>query len=147
MAGESASGYQRGGMVTKIEAAQIAIGAGCRMVIAKGELQAIRYRRLPRSKPATGDVVPAARDPVTARKRWIAGTLEPKGAVIVDDGAAQALARGQEPVAGRRHRGRGRFRARRCGRSSGPATGREIGRGSDRLWPDEAKRHHRPQEQ
>jgi glutamate 5-kinase len=32
---------------------------------------------------------------VAARKRWIAGTLEPKGAVIVDNGAAEALTRGK----------------------------------------------------
>jgi glutamate 5-kinase len=34
-------------------------------------------------------------DPVTARKRWIAGTLEPKGSFIVDAGAAAALASGK----------------------------------------------------
>jgi glutamate 5-kinase len=34
-------------------------------------------------------------DPVTARKRWIAGTLEPRGAFIVDGGAAAALASGR----------------------------------------------------
>jgi glutamate 5-kinase len=32
---------------------------------------------------------------VAARKRWIGGTLEPKGAVIVDRGAAEALTRGK----------------------------------------------------
>jgi len=30
-----------------------------------------------------------------ARKRWIAGTLEPKGAVTVDQGAAKAIASGK----------------------------------------------------
>ena len=34
-------------------------------------------------------------DPVAARKRWIAGTLEPKGAIIIDKGAAEALTRGK----------------------------------------------------
>lgn len=28
---------------------------------------------------------------MTARKRWISGTLEPRGAIIVDEGAAEAL--------------------------------------------------------
>jgi len=32
---------------------------------------------------------------LAARKRWIAGTLEPKGAMIVDRGAAEALTRGK----------------------------------------------------
>ena len=33
--------------------------------------------------------------PLTARKRWIAGALNPVGALVVDDGAAQALAKGK----------------------------------------------------
>jgi glutamate 5-kinase len=37
----------------------------------------------------------APSDPVAARKRWIAGTLEPKGAIIIDDGAAGALEAGK----------------------------------------------------
>jgi glutamate 5-kinase len=37
--------------------------------------------------------VPSA-NPAGARKAWIAGALETRGAVIVDDGAAQALKRG-----------------------------------------------------
>ena len=37
---------------------------------------------------------PASKNPVTARKRWIAGTLKPLGALIIDAGAANALLRG-----------------------------------------------------
>ena len=37
--------------------------------------------------------IPSA-EPSTARKRWIAGTVNPSGAIVVDDGAAAALKRG-----------------------------------------------------
>ena len=59
------------------------------MVIASGKvmhpLQAL-------AKKGTATWFLARSDPVTARKRWIAGTLEPKGAVVLDNGAVQALA-------------------------------------------------------
>ncbi|HKW55366.1 MAG TPA: glutamate 5-kinase [Stellaceae bacterium] len=91
MAGEANSGYSSGGMVTKLAAARIAMGAGCRMVIARGEpmhpLAAIEA-----GAPCTW-FLPAA-EPRTARKRWIAGTINPMGALVVDDGAAAALRRG-----------------------------------------------------
>jgi glutamate 5-kinase len=34
-------------------------------------------------------------NPVTSRKRWIAGSLEPKGTLTIDAGAAAALRRGK----------------------------------------------------
>ncbi|HEX4112650.1 MAG TPA: glutamate 5-kinase [Stellaceae bacterium] len=91
MAGAAPAGYSSGGMVTKLVAARIAIAAGCRMVIAQGEpphpLRAIEAGArctwfLPSSEPRT------------ARKRWIAGMLNPAGCFTVDDGAAAALKRG-----------------------------------------------------
>jgi len=92
MAGRAAPGNASGGMVTKIEAAGIAMRAGCRMVIADGKKT--------HSLAAVGVggrctwFVPSA-SPATARKRWIAGALTPAGAITVDDGAAAALARGK----------------------------------------------------
>ncbi len=91
MAGTAPPGYSSGGMVTKLAAARIAMAAGCRMVIARGEghrpLTAIEDGArvswfLPPSEPRT------------ARKRWIAGAINTAGAFVVDDGAAAALARG-----------------------------------------------------
>jgi glutamate 5-kinase len=92
MAGDAGSELSRGGMVTKIEAAKIAVSAGTHMVIASGRV--MRPLQL-LAKEGTATWFLARSDPVTARKRWIAGTLEPKGAVIVDDGAVQALASGK----------------------------------------------------
>jgi glutamate 5-kinase len=91
MAGEAPAGYSSGGMVTKLVAARIAMAAGCRMVIAKGD--ALRpLAAIEAGGRATWFIPPS--EPRTARKRWIAGTLNPPGALIVDDGAAAALKRG-----------------------------------------------------
>jgi glutamate 5-kinase len=91
MGGEAPAGYSSGGMVTKLVAARIAMAAGCRMVIARGDplhpLTAIE-----KGARATW-FIPAA-EPRTARKRWIAGALNPMGVFVVDAGAAAALKRG-----------------------------------------------------
>ncbi|MGP1397548.1 MAG: glutamate 5-kinase [Inquilinaceae bacterium] len=91
MAGSAPPGYSSGGMVTKLAAARIAMAAGCRMAIARGTgerpLQALEA-----GAPCTW-FLPST-EPKTARKRWIAGALNPVGALIVDDGAAAALTRG-----------------------------------------------------
>jgi len=92
MAGASASDTARGGMLTKIEAGKIATTAGTHMVIASGHvdhpLQAIAD-----GAPCTWFLTPA--NPVTARKKWIAGSLEPRGALTVDAGAVRALRSGK----------------------------------------------------
>ena len=92
MAGATGSDYGTGGMVTKVEAARIAMAGGTNMVIAGGK----------RDHPlkALGDGAAATwflaeGDPVAARKRWIAGALEPRGAVLIDAGAVTALAAGK----------------------------------------------------
>jgi len=92
MAGEALPGYSSGGMVTKLAAARIAMGAGCRMAIAPGRAPH-PLGRLAAGGPCTW-FVPAA-EPRTARKRWIAGSLQPVGTLVIDDGAAAALSRGK----------------------------------------------------
>jgi glutamate 5-kinase len=91
MAGNAPPGSSSGGMVTKLAAARIALAAGCRMAIAKGEafhpLAAIDQ-----GARATW-FIPSA-EPLTARKRWIAGSVKLSGALVVDEGAASALKRG-----------------------------------------------------
>lgn len=92
MAGDAGSDLSRGGMVTKIEAAKIAISGGTHMAIASGK---VMHPLRALSQPHAGTWFIARQDPVTARKRWIAGTLEPRGTLTVDDGAARALAAGK----------------------------------------------------
>jgi glutamate 5-kinase len=91
MAGHAPVGYSSGGMVTKLAAARIAMAAGCRMVIARGE-DAHPLRAIEGGARVTW-FIPAS-EPRTARKRWIAGALNTAGVLVVDDGAATALARG-----------------------------------------------------
>lgn len=97
VAGEPGAGYGTGGMVTKIAAARIAMAAGCRMVIAKGKrLHALKALDKPAGEggaPCTW-FLPSA-EPLTARKRWIAGHLNVCGALTVDDGALAALRKGK----------------------------------------------------
>ena len=104
MAGGAPIGYSSGGMVTKLEAARIALGGGCHMVIAKGDLDH-PLRQLEKTsgqlETTAGNekssrstwFLPSA-TPQAARKRWIGGVLDPKGRLRVDQGAAQALRRG-----------------------------------------------------
>lgn len=88
MAGAAGSELSRGGMLTKIEAGKIATTAGTHMVIASGRV-ANPLKAIADGKPCTWFLTPA--NPVTARKKWIAGSLEPRGAIVIDAGAVKAL--------------------------------------------------------
>jgi glutamate 5-kinase len=92
MAGKPVSGVGSGGMVTKIEAGKIALSAGCNMVIASGhELHPLK--RITSGERCTWFL--AQSNAMQSRKRWIAGTLQPVGKLIVDDGAKGALSKGK----------------------------------------------------
>lgn len=82
----------RGGMKTKLEAARIAMAAGCRMVISSGVVNS-PLSRLETGGPSTS-FVPVG-NPITARKAWIAGSLNHRGRVTIDTGAVDALRRGK----------------------------------------------------
>lgn len=92
MAGKPVSGVGSGGMITKIEAGKIALGAGCHMVIASGHVEH-PLQRIINGERVTWFVASAT--PLQARKRWIAGSLQPVGRLVVDDGAHQALLKGK----------------------------------------------------
>jgi glutamate 5-kinase len=92
MAGGAASELSRGGMRTKIDAGKIATAAGCGMIIASGKtlnpLKAIE-------NGARSSWFAPSGTPVTARKTWIAGQLQPAGEIHVDAGAEKALYAGK----------------------------------------------------
>jgi glutamate 5-kinase len=92
MAGRAASDVGSGGMATKIAAARIALDAGCHMCIASGH-PLHPLKRVESGARCTW-FVPAA-TPATARKQWIAGSLQPAGILMIDAGAAGALQRGR----------------------------------------------------
>ncbi|MGP0059217.1 MAG: glutamate 5-kinase [Beijerinckiaceae bacterium] len=91
MAGDAASDHARGGMRTKIEAAKIATTGGTHMIIADGRVLH-PLARLEDGCPCTW--FSTGTNPVTARKKWIAGSIEPRGAVHIDAGAARAILAG-----------------------------------------------------
>ena len=88
MAGETRSDVGTGGMATKVQAASIATHAGCSTIIASGvisnPLQAL-------NDGARCTVFHASATPAAARKQWLAGVLEVRGELQIDDGAVQAL--------------------------------------------------------
>jgi glutamate 5-kinase len=125
MAGEAASDHARGGMRTKIEAGKIATAAGTHMVIACGHVDH------PLAAIAAGGRATwflASGNPVTSRKKWIAGALEPKGTLTIDAGAAAALRRGKSLLPAGVIRVEGAFGRGDAVIIRGPDGG-EIGRG------------------
>ncbi len=98
MAGEAPPGYSSGGMITKLEAAKIALAADCRMAIAPGgglnPLAAIIRGGRCTWFEAGADRA-AAGGPRSARKRWIAGSIAISGTLTIDRGAVRALGAGK----------------------------------------------------
>jgi glutamate 5-kinase len=125
MAGAAASELSRGGMRTKIEAAKIATSAGTHMLIASGKI-AHPLQAIADGGPCTWFLTPA--NPVTARKRWIAGSLEPKGTLVIDAGAVAALRAGKSLLPAGVIRVEGQFARGDAVVVRGPDT-HEIGRG------------------
>src|SRR5205085_5129897 len=83
MAASAPPGYSSGGMVTKLEAARIAMGAGCHMLIAEGEPDRDIGPLAAIEAGGRATLFLPHAEPRTARKAWIAGTVNPAGAVIV----------------------------------------------------------------
>jgi len=78
-----------GGMITKIDAAKIAVDSGITCVIANGRKENI-VLDLARGQ-INGTIFLPKKGYLEAKKRWIAFGSKPKGKVIVDDGAKKAL--------------------------------------------------------
>ncbi len=91
MAGDAGSGLSKGGMKTKLMAAKTATGAGCALVVTEGSVMH-PLSALEQGAPSTWFT--AQGDPQAARKRWIAA-MKPKGEIVIDAGAAIALAQGK----------------------------------------------------
>ena len=136
MAGGPGTSHGSGGMRTKLEAARIAVGAGCRMCIATGRV-ARPISALLGGGRATW-FLPAA-TPGAARKQWIAGTLNLRGSLRVDAGAERALAGGRSLLPAGVTAVTGEFE-RGDAVSVVTADGREVARGLTAYPADEAAR-------
>ncbi|TBR14270.1 MAG: glutamate 5-kinase [Rugosibacter sp.] len=93
MAGGAGSSISRGGMITKVRAAQRAARSGAHTLIVSGHapdalISASRGE-------AIGTLLYATESPLAARKQWLADHLQLAGSLILDDGAIQALTSGR----------------------------------------------------
>ena len=92
MAKNTHNDYGSGGMITKIEAARIAMDGGANMIIANGKANN------PIKSIMDGAKIShfiAKTTPHLARKKWISGMLTPNGRIFIDQGAKTALIRGK----------------------------------------------------
>ena len=125
-----------GGMRTKIEAAKIATRAGCAVAITKGA-EFNPLQRLASGARATWFLPNAS--PRAAYKAWIAGSLAPQGALVIDEGAATAVRAGKSLLAAGVTEVQGKFEKGDCIRVLS-TSGAEIARGLARYDAGDASR-------
>jgi len=92
LAGGAGSAHGTGGMLTKVQAARVSARAGIPLIIANGRRPGV-VGRAAAGEPV-GTLFSASQDRPDARRRWLAARVGARGAVRVDAGAAQAIARG-----------------------------------------------------
>ena len=136
MAGETRSDIGSGGMSTKVQAARIATHAGCSTIIASGQIEHPLQALV---DGARCTVFRAAGTPAAARKQWLAGALEVRGEISVDDGAVAALRTGKSLLPVGVAAVKGSFRRGDVVSITGP-DGSEFGRGLAEYSKEEAVR-------
>ncbi|MDP2794716.1 MAG: glutamate 5-kinase [Sulfurisoma sp.] len=137
MAGGAGSGISKGGMITKVRAAQRAARSGAHTVIASGRDEDSLIAAA--SGANIGTLLYAVDSPLTARKQWLADHLQLAGRLTLDDGAITALLGGRSllPIGVRAVEGDfERGSAVRCCASDG----REVARGLINYSSSEARR-------
>ena len=90
------SEHGTGGMKTKIEAAKICQISGCYMAIANGLVNR-PIKNINQNNYCTWFLPKISK--LDARKKWIISSISPKGELVVDDGAIQALKKGKSLLA------------------------------------------------
>lgn len=89
MAGGGAGALGRGGMLTKVKAANLAARSGAMTVIAPGRRSAILSDL--RAGNMIGTLMTPQQQPIAARKQWLAGHLRVRGQLTLDAGAIKVL--------------------------------------------------------
>ncbi|NIP85929.1 MAG: glutamate 5-kinase [Planctomycetales bacterium] len=89
LAAPRGSGVGKGGMASKLEAAHIATAAGENVIIANGHQPGTLARIL--AGETVGTLLVAQGQTISSRKRWIAFTAQPRGRLLLDDGAVRAV--------------------------------------------------------
>tara|TARA_B100000700_G_C14922319_1_gene797655 strand:+ start:187 stop:1293 length:1107 start_codon:yes stop_codon:yes gene_type:complete len=95
-----------GGMKTKIDAAKICQLSGCIMAIANG-LSLRPIKKILEKNNCTWFLTKISK--LDARKKWIISSISPKGEIIVDDGAIEALKKSKSLLAAGIKRVNGKF--------------------------------------
>ncbi len=86
---DTSGGLSKGGMASKLRAARQATAAGGNVIIASGR-QPGALRKILAGEPV-GTLFLAQGPLITARKRWIGFSAQPRGSVILDAGACEAI--------------------------------------------------------
>jgi glutamate 5-kinase len=89
MAGGAGSHIGRGGMLTKVLAARRAARSGADTLIVSGRETEVLVRLA--QGEAIGTLLRASNPPIAARKQWLAGHLQIRGRLGLDEGAVKAL--------------------------------------------------------
>lgn len=89
MAGARGGKLGRGGMLTKVKASRLAARSGANTIIVGGRLENVLNRVA--AGELLGTLLYAGQQPIAARKRWLAGQLQSRGTIILDDGAVSVL--------------------------------------------------------
>ena len=79
----------RGGMVSKVRAARLAARSGASTIIVGGKIHNVVPRVA--NGEIVGTLLYADQQPIAARKQWLAGHMQSRGDLILDDGAVKAL--------------------------------------------------------
>lgn len=138
MAGGSGGALGRGGMATKLRAARLAARSGTPTIIGPGARPGILADLA--AGEAVGTLLTPTQGPEAARKRWLAGQLQVRGRLVLDEGAVRVLQEsGRSLLAVGVQAVEGRFDRGEVVACVGP-DGREIARGLVNYDAEEARR-------
>jgi glutamate 5-kinase len=89
VAGGTGGALGRGGMQTKLRAARLAARSGAHTIIIGGRIERVLDRL--KAGERLGTLLSPERGMLAARKQWLAGHLQTRGTLVLDDGAVKAL--------------------------------------------------------
>ena len=89
MAGGSSGALGQGGMATKVNAGRLAARSGASTIIVGGRQENVLKRLYQGER--LGTLLVSDLEPQAARKQWLAGHLQTKGTLVLDDGAVRVL--------------------------------------------------------
>ena len=88
-AGGGVGSLGRGGMLTKVRAAERAARSGAATLIAPGREPSVLQKVA--AAEEIGTLLTPGREPLVARKQWLAGHMQLRGRLVLDEGAVRVL--------------------------------------------------------